>query len=114
MLRKRVTDWLRLADVGAYYCRQTGDRVVMHETVRHWVTAGRRGYLGQLVRLKVRQRGVGKGSVYLTRKVWVDEFIRAVFGMQERHEGLPISGNDSAGYDDTVQDYTEFNGHAGP
>ena len=69
-------DWIRVNDVPAYYYSRTGHKMYTPEAVRHWMKHGKQDYNGDIAKLPFKIR---KG-LWLTRKVWVDEFIDRMTG----------------------------------
>ncbi len=76
----KINDWLRMPEAARYYYKQTGTRLPTRDTVRKWITIGREGYCGRRVHLKGELHKTGRCKVYLTRRVWMDEFIVKLHG----------------------------------
>jgi hypothetical protein len=72
----KATDWLRLVDVPAYIYHVTGDDLLCTGTIRRWMTRGKSGYDGRLIRLRYNLRG--RTHMMMTRKMWVDEFLARI------------------------------------
>jgi len=52
MTKKIEREWLRTLDAARYYYKLTGDRIPAEQTVRNWMTKGKRSYDGSKIKLK--------------------------------------------------------------
>jgi len=74
MTKKKERDWLRTLDAARYYYKVTGDRIPSEQTVRNWMTKGKRAYDGSKIKLKY----VNRGNMRVTCAEWVRAFAEDV------------------------------------
>lgn len=73
MPRPKNEDLIRLEDVQALILRLTG-QVRCRATVYNWAVKGRKGYVGENIKLKTTRRL----GVFFTTEAWVKEFIEEI------------------------------------
>ena len=85
-MTKEPKTYFRTAEAARYYYKITGDRLPTCQTIRNWMSKGKLGYDGSLIKLN----HLSRGKIKVTCADWVETFAEEISsGKAERR----IRGN---------------------